>query len=270
MAYEKKISRAEPGFILMVLDDSGSMGDPLRGTSDDKYKWVERYYGIILKELLVRSTDLKNDTPVIKPRYWLSHVLYGSQQRVWGNEIMDIQETVEKYTQAGNSLGLGGHLGGTDTAAAFHKAHEILSRVVADERFRNSFPPILFHLTDGESDTDAQAEAALIKKLPTGDGDALIVNAYIGSQTSLTYTSPEDFPGYLDEGEAGPGDDNIRMFRMSSEMPECIYRNLIDDGIFPKLRAGARLFFDVRTKEMLKHVIQVVGSIGSRAERQAR
>ena len=44
--------------------------------------------------------------------------------------------------------------------------------------------------------------------------------------------------------------------------------NLIDDGVFPQLRAGARLFFDVRTKEMLKHVIQVVGSLGSRAARQ--
>ena len=55
---------------------------------------------------------------------------------------------------------------------------------------------------------------------------------------------------------------------MSSEAPESIRQNLIEDGVFPNLRQGSRLFFDVRTREMLKHVIQVVGSIGSRADRQ--
>jgi hypothetical protein len=48
-------------------------------------------------------------------------------------------------------------------------------------------------------------------------------------------------------------------------MPDTIHQNLVADGIFPKLRSGSRLFFDVRTKEMLKNVLQVVGSIGSRA-----
>ena len=34
MPYEKKISRANPGLIVMVLDDSRSMRDNLLGTSD--------------------------------------------------------------------------------------------------------------------------------------------------------------------------------------------------------------------------------------------
>jgi hypothetical protein len=51
---------------------------------------------------------------------------------------------------------------------------------------------------------------------------------------------------------------------MSSVVPETIRQNLISDGIFPALRQDARLFFDVRTKEMLKHVLQVVSSGGSR------
>ena len=44
MSYEKKISRQNPGLIVGVLDDSGSMQDNLPGTSDPKYKWVERYW----------------------------------------------------------------------------------------------------------------------------------------------------------------------------------------------------------------------------------
>ena len=137
-------------------------------------------------------------------------------------------------------------------------------------RFRESFPPMLFHMTDGESRTDGTSIVDKIMQLSTSDGKVLVVNAYIGTQTSLAYKGPEDFPGYVEASEAGPGDDNIRMFEMSSELPACIHRNLVEDGIFPHLRDRARAFFDVRTKEMLKHVIQVVGSIGSRADRQMR
>lgn len=126
---------------------------------------------------------------------------------------------------------------------------------------------MVLHLTDGESQTDASAVAEQIKQMATTDGNVLLVNAYIGTQTSLNYQGPEDFPGYVDIAEAGPRDDNMRMFSMSSVMPESIRANLAVDTIFPKMRAGSRLFFDVRTKEMLMHVIQVVGSIGSRAVR---
>jgi hypothetical protein len=54
---------------------------------------------------------------------------------------------------------------------------------------------------------------------------------------------------------------------MSSTAPQTIEDNLRGEGIFPQLRPGAKLFFDVRTKEMLKHVIQVIGSMGSRMAR---
>ncbi len=270
MPYDKKISRSDPGFIVLVFDDSKSEADNLPGTSDPKYKWVERYGGIILKECLVRSTELKNDRAEIKPRYFFSIIRYGSQPQIWGSGEMDIKAVVEKYANDGNSFGLGGYLLGTDAKAAFKNAYEYLSRALLQERFKRSFPPMVLHLTDGESQTDASYEADQIKQLSTEDGNVLVVNAYIGTQTSLNYKGPEDFPGYTDVSEAGPSEDNVRLFNMSSETPQCIRQNLIDDGIFPNLREGSRLFFDVRTKEMLKHVIQVVGSIGSRANQTER
>lgn len=267
MAYEKKISRAEPGLIASILDDSGSMSEQLPGTSDPKCQWVERLYGVILQELLERSTELKGDEAIVKARYYTYQILYGSYPQVWADGQMDIQATVEKYTSDGNSLGLGGNLGGTDAAAAFQQALDYLKQAVQDKLFQKSFPPMVFHLTDGMSATDATDTAEQIKGLSTEDGSILIVNAYIGTQTNLNYNGPEDFPGYVDVSEVGPSEDNIRLFNMSSQAPDCIRENLVDDGIFPKLREGAILFFDVRTKEMLKHVIQVVGSLGSRANR---
>jgi hypothetical protein len=270
MSYEKKISRAAPGLIVCVLDDSGSMGDHLPGTTDPKYKWVERLCGVILKAILAMSTELSGNTIKIKPRYFVYIIVYGTDPKVWGTGEMDIQAAVEKYSKDGNSLGLGGKAGGTYADKAFCKAHEYLKEAVKDERFRASFPPMLFHLTDGMSATDPTNSAEQVKQLATQDGNVLVVNAFIGTQTKLSYQGPEDFPGYLDVSQVGPNQDNIRLFKMSSTVPACIRQNLIDDGIFPQIAEGARLFFDVRTKDMLKHTIQVVGSLGSRADQTTR
>jgi hypothetical protein len=264
MSYTKMISRREPGLIELLLDNSPSMRQFLAGTSDPKFQWVERYAGHILKQLLAQSSTPVGDEVVIKPRYYLHTVLYGGTAQVWGDGLMDIQTAVARYAEAGNSFGLAGQIDATDTANAFACACDFWRQALADEKFRNSFPPMLFHLTDGESQTDASAIADQVKRLKTNDGKLLIVNAFIGAETSLGYHGPEDFPGYVSRDEAGPNSYSERLFDMSSEMPPCIQQNLINDCIFPVIRPGARLFFDVRTKEMLKHVIQVVGSVGSR------
>jgi hypothetical protein len=262
MAYEQAASRLRPILILFLLDDSASMSGCLAGTSDPKYAWVERYVGLILHELLKRSTEMKGDQPFIKPRYFIHVIKYGSTTELWGTPEMDIETAVKNFSNGGNSLGLGGHLSGTDTEGACQQTHQDLQQALTGDRFRDSFPPMVLHLTDGESQTDALRKVQQIMQLSTNDGNVLMVNAYIGAQTSLGYTGPEDFPGYLDVSEAGPGQDNVRLFEMSSQAPPCIEANLKADGIFPKLRSGSRLFFDVRTKEMLKNVIQVVGSMG--------
>ena len=40
--------------------------------------------------------------------------------------------------------------------------------------------------------------------------------------------------GYVDVSEAGPSEDNVRLFNMSSPAPECIEANLKADGVFPR------------------------------------
>ena len=267
MAYEQKISQARPGLIGLVLDDSLSMADNMPGTTDPKFKWVERYCGIIFDELLSRSSEVRGDNVVVKPRYYLHVVKYGSSTQLWGDSEMDIKTAVEKFSDSGHSFGLGGHLSGTDAERALQEVYDYLKKTLAGDRFKDSFPPMFFHITDGESQTDATNFAEQIKNLSTNDGSVLMVNAYIGTQTSLSYKGPEDFPGYIDVSEAGPSEDNVKLFNMSNTAPKCIEANLKADNIFPNLRSGSRLFFDVRTKEMLKHVIQVIGSMGSRMAR---
>jgi hypothetical protein len=269
MAYNRKVERAHPELIMMVLDDSGSMSLNMPGGSDTRAQWVERYAGIILKELLARSTEMQGDQPVVKARYFLDVIMYGSQAKVWNNnaEELDIGVAVQKFSDQGHTFGLGGNLGGTDAEAAFKVALQRVQVALQKANFKDSFPPMIFHLTDGESATNAEAIAQKLQGLSTSDGNILVVNAYIGTSTSLNYQDPNDFPGYVDEQDVGSNPDNLRLFHMSSVMPDTIRENLIADGIFPAIRANARLFFDVRTRDMLKHVIQVVGSGGSRQQK---
>lgn len=266
MAYQKKVERAHPELIVMILDDSGSMTMAMAGTSDARHAWVERYSSIILKELLARSTEVRGEQPVVKARYFLDVIMYGSTPQVWNSipEELDIGEAVQKFSEQNHSFGLGGHLGGTDTKAAFDIALQRVQAALQKERFRDSFPPMVFHLTDGESHTDAEPVVQKLQSLSTSDGNVLVVNAYIGTSTALNYQDHNDFPGYVDDQDVGSNPDNLRLFRMSSIVPDTIRENLIADGIFPAIRQNARLFFDVRTKDMLKYVIQVVGSGGSR------
>jgi hypothetical protein len=263
-SYMKRISRAEPGLIVLVLDDSGSMADTLPGTTDAKFVLVERYAGVILRELLERSTEMRGDQPVVKPRYFVEVIVYGGTPQRWSQGAVgdDIGALVQKYKEGGNSFGLGGKLDGTDTDAAFRLGLEFLERCL--DKYKNCFPPMVFHLTDGESSTDAEPVAQKMMQLATNDGKVLVVNAFIGEATNLSYVHPTDFPGYVSEQEAGPSDYSIRLFRMSSQVPPAVRSNLAGDGVFPNIREGARLYFDVRTKDMLKHTIQVVGSQGSR------
>lgn len=263
MSYEKEIRRCNPGLVFLLIDDSLSMREFLAGTSEPRFKWTETYFGHITEEMVRRCTDMKGDELVIKPRYYLTIIKYGSTSELWGDPEMDIQQVAQLYTDSGNSLGLGGNFQGTNAKKAFEMVLRNLEQSLAKERFLDSFPPMVLHLTDGESQSDPRAIVENIKQLFTNDGNVLVANAYIGTQTSLNYNGPEDFPGYVDVSEAGPSEDNTRLFEMSSVAPECIVNNLKADGVFPNFRKGSRLFFDVRTNEMLKNVLQVIGSMGT-------
>jgi hypothetical protein len=264
MPYEKQVNRKHPTLIQMILDDSGSMSTPMPGTAKPRYEWVETYAGTILTELLARSTELTASGTIVKPRYFLDVIKYGTTAETWSSEELDIGAAATQFDRDKGSFGLGAKLEGTDAARAFQTAYDRLQIAINKPPYCDSFPPMVFHLTDGESETDATALAQKMTALTTSDGNLLVVNAYIGTQTNLTYSGPDDFPGYMTETEVGPNEDNLRLFRMSSVMPETIRENLINDATFPKIRAGVRLFFDVRTQLMLRNVLAVVGSTGSR------
>ena len=86
-SYQRKVDRAHPTLITMILDDSASMTIDLSGTSDPKYQWVERYSEVILKELLARSMVVSGENHSVKARYYPPFTSLKMRHSVWKLQI---------------------------------------------------------------------------------------------------------------------------------------------------------------------------------------
>ncbi len=102
--------------------------------------------------------------------------------------------------------------GGTPMCGAFSKAESILSGWVASHR--DSFPPVVINVTDGEStDGDPMLAAESLKKLATNDGNLLLLNVHLSSQKSEPIMFPESENSLVDEYAK-------LLFKMSSPLTE--------------------------------------------------
>ena len=81
------------------------------------------------------------------------------------------------------------------------------------DQHRNSFPPILINISDGEAtDGDPESMARSLMNLQTSDGNVLLFNCHLSESSS----TPIQYP----DSEARLRDEYARkMFRMSSVMP---------------------------------------------------
>lgn len=102
--------------------------------------------------------------------------------------------------------------GGTPMTAAFSEAYKLLEAWV--QAHPNSFPPIVIHITDGEStDGDPSSAMNLVRSLSTVDGNVLLFNLH----TNVTASHVLSFPG----SEAALPDAYAKtLFDNSSLLPE--------------------------------------------------
>ena len=209
MAYLEKMSSANPGCIIIMIDQSGSMADPY-GNSGEKKKDLA---ALAVNRVIYEIAEASSDGEGIKDRCFIGVIGYGVKSTgvdlILGDMISNIAENplrVEKIKKK-ISDGAGGLIEidedfpiwvepkadwGTPMDSAFKRASQLTQEWCKEHP--DSFPPLVINITDGEpNDIDgAKREAENLVSLSNNDGNVLLLNAHIANGLSDPIKLPSD------------------------------------------------------------------------------
>lgn len=256
MSHSRKITRAEPTLLLFVLDQSGSMSEPIGGASATKAQYVADVINRTIYQLAVKAT---RDATGCRHYFDIGAIGYGSTTgSAWLGEfqaqiIHSLPTLAARPPRTEMKLkresdGAGGiielstefpvwidpvHSGGTPMAEALQLAsREVATWIESNPR---SFPPTVVHVTDGQHTTaDPSAISELLRALQTEDGEVLLFNIHIDRNEGHSIVFPSD-PTRL------PDEFSRRLYQMSSMPPDPLAAR-IDANFGPRERESTRLF----------------------------
>ena len=262
MPYTQSLSSENPGYILILIDQSGSMSGGFGGTTgDSKAQECAKAVNRVLREIGLTCTA----GSVIKNRCDISLLTYGASgnqaQNAFGGNlaskpVVTMQELVNNCLRVDTvkmkiSDGAGGLVevdelfpiwiepvasGGTPMAVAFEMACNLVDTWT--QSHQTSFPPIVINITGGapDSQSDAEVAASKLSNLRTSDGTTLILNAHISEGKVARVELPSS------PSELPPGDGNAKfLFDISSELPPVMFERAGAVG-FNNLAPGVRGF----------------------------
>jgi len=257
--YQQEISREHKAYFLFLLDQSYSMEEPIGGSTERKMDGLVTAINGWLQNMTIRATGSEGvkdwmDISVVGYRTdmeanpIIESPLAGALQGHMVASITEIAENparLEKRTQQFFDEDTGELMetevevpiwidpvaeGGTPMCSALYKAYE-LTKAWIDEHPK-SFPPVVIHITDGESqEGDPLPYADPLRELETEDGQVLLFNCHL----SMTKADKFLFPA---NDELLPDDFARLLFEMSSELPKPLSARAIAEGF--DVEAGAR------------------------------
>lgn len=246
MPYNAEISRANPSCFVFLIDQSGSMENPIAG-SEGKRKCdsVADAINRLLQNLVVkcaRGEGVRNfyEVAVIGYGENVSHVFSGpliDRGLVPLGDIADSPARIEerrRVVENGNGSKTE-HLvkfpiwfepsakGLTPMGEALEKAFDILEPWV--KAHPDSYPPIVINISDGAAtDTGPESQAKQLRNLATNDGEVLLFNCHISENCS----APIAFPAQKREL---PDAFARTLFDVSSLLPENLAEQARAEGI---------------------------------------
>lgn len=272
MSYTKEINRNNPTCFLFVIDQSGSMDEEMAGGSV-KSEFVADVLNKTIAETIVRCTKADG----VRDYFDIGVIGYGGERvgSVFGgalsgrtllpiseiesnplriderDEDVDSDDEVLDRQQVKFPVWIDAHHdGGTPMREAMATVGEIVAKW-CDEH-PSSYPPTVVHVTDGQStDGDPEDVADAIKGISTNDGEALLFNLHVDTESGdeiLFPSSEDDLPD-----EYGK-----LLFRMSSKFPEHLVPvaqsmgyDVDEDSRFFAYKAGMDFighFFEIGTR----------------------
>lgn len=239
--YQSSPSRANPGCILFVLDQSFSMNEGIAGSSRPKAEALATAINRFLNDLIIRCergedkprhyfdigvigyTTTQSDPPVTL----VGPVLQGELAGRDVVSVVDLSDFPLEVQDRQKDDGAGGlmtikfpvwykapepnRMGGTPMKSALEYVHGVASAWCAEHP--GSHPPVVIHLTDGESnDGDPEPSAEALRSLQTEDGGLLLLNCHLSASPApgVIFPTTED---------QLPDEYSRLLFRMSSQLP---------------------------------------------------
>lgn len=214
MPYTAEISRSNPTCFVFLIDQSGSMTDPLpTQPGRTKAMGVADAINRLLQNLVIRCAKEEG----VRDYFHVAVIGYGRQVGpafsgpLAGRDLVPISDVgnmparVEERTRKIDD-GAGGLIdqlirmpiwfdplgdGGTPMCQALGMAGEILQDWL--EKYPGCFPPVVVHITDGES-TDGDPSPAMneLRSMASRDGNVLLFNVHISDDPTA---APVAFPG---------------------------------------------------------------------------
>jgi hypothetical protein len=202
------MSSNEPGLIIILIDQSGSMKNRCgSGSKQSKAECIASNVNRVLAELCLRNTKDVGGVPQVKSRIDISIFGYGCDAddrravrsafggALDGKSIVKLPDLAQNYLRLGEqgendkcSISLPiwvepKAIGATPMGAALSKAAEIAEEWVSTHR--TSFPPLILNFTDGEVNDVTPKKLKKIEdcltSISTDDGAALLFNCHISS-----------------------------------------------------------------------------------------
>jgi uncharacterized protein YegL len=251
MSYTEPISPQNPGLLVFLLDQSGSMSANY-GNQQSAEAATDAINHIIYEIL---QSNLKGNT--IKPSCYISVIGYGAPnvaplvhgridefpQKTLGNKQITRQQGVETVTLDipvwVNPIASEG----TPMAEAFEAAYQLIdgnwiNNSSKPER-KSSFPPVVINVTDGAPDDELKARrsAQRLTELATSDGNVLLFNIHIANQDgSANSREPIIYPNQPNNLD----NSGKFLFNITSLLPEKLSRDASAAGFH--IEPGARGF----------------------------
>ena len=252
--YEARISRNHPAAFLILIDQSGSMSEPttFHGRRMSKSEAVALTVNMLIDELLnrcKREEGYRDYFDIAVQGYHGDRVvsLWGDPERTFmrpselaGAELCGVDVQQERTLPGGKTVvsvisqkiwvrPLASDK--TPMYSALRRCHELCSQWCSRRSNRESYPPTIFNITDGESSEGDERRlldaAESIRKLGTDDGTALLINIHICSDESRRQVL---FP--MSEQELPEQRYARLLYRMSSTMPDIYGESIV------RLRGG--------------------------------
>lgn len=286
MNYTQSITRSHRTAFVLLIDGSGSMAEQIRfrGRLTTKAEAVAAIANDLVFELIERAR--RSDG--VRDYYDIAVLGYSGDDEVRsllpeGEKLVPVsvlaarevpvRTEIAEFRQPDGSIALREipapawiepHAAGqTPMCEALRTARDLLSEWTARTVNAESFPPVVFNITDGEAtdcdEEELRAAAEQLRSLRTADGNVLLINIHLAADdTGRTLFFPS-------EQEAGaPNRYAALLYDCSSRMPAVFddaIREAKGPGALPPFRG---MSFNASTTELV--AMLNIGSISVKTE----